>query len=125
MPVMPVGAHRIIDIADVSASQGALWICDAGYAGRGRLHYGHRRSRKRVGKPRDTVRLISWMCSVVCPVPLDEVNGIEHVVFDVFFGGTIAYAELRAALVVNMTELHGWSRSITPYQNGGALEIVR
>ena len=27
------------------------------------------------------------MCSVVCPVRLDEVNGIEHVVFEVFFGG--------------------------------------
>ena len=26
------------------------------------------------------------MCSVVCPVRLDEVNGIEHVVFDVFWG---------------------------------------
>ena len=37
------------------------------------------------------------MCSVVCPVRLDEVNGIEHVVFDGFWGGTIAYAELRAA----------------------------
>ena len=53
----------------------------------GRLHYEHRINRNSLGKPRDTVRLISWMCSVVCPVPLDEVNGIEHVVFDVFFWG--------------------------------------
>ena len=65
------------------------------------------------------------MCSVVCPVRLDEVNGIERVVFDVFWRGTIAYAGLRAAFFVNITELHGWSRSITPYRNGGALEIVR
>ena len=35
------------------------------------------------------------MCSVVCPVRLDEVNGIEHV----GLGGTIAYAELRAAFL--------------------------
>ena len=27
------------------------------------------------------------MCSVVCPVRLDEGNGIEHVVSDVFWGG--------------------------------------
>ena len=113
MPAMPVGPGRIIDITDVSGSQGVhctmdmrCRLCRPGETAlrtlqksqRSRQAVGyctidivdvfgeHRGSRKHLGKPRDTVRLISWMCSVVCPVRLDEVNGIEHVVFDVFWG---------------------------------------
>ena len=89
MPVMPVEPHRITDITDVLGSQGAL-------------HYGYAMPVMSAGGKCITdiaeianveanrgipARLISWMCPVVCPVRLDEVNGIEHVVFEVFFGG--------------------------------------
>ena len=53
MPVMPVGTDRIIDIADVSASQGALHY---GYAMP--VMPGHRRNRKRLGKGHCTIDIV-------------------------------------------------------------------